>query len=120
MKPVVVTLFAAGLLLLTKGCTVKGTPIFVLATPQFVSQSQPDSTKETGVGQDPNTGGIFLQWYTTEGAAGYRLYRSDTTDSQRVPADFLMIGNTTSSAPSVTLPMWIVMQFRLVLGITIL
>lgn len=79
------------------GCTEEGTPIFELVTPRLVSQSQPDSMAETGIGQDPNTGGMFLQWYSTHGAAGYMVYRTDSTDMKGLPVDFLNVGNLASS-----------------------
>ncbi len=69
-----------------------------MGTPHFVPQSQPDSVAETGIGQDPNTGGIFLQWYTTQGAAGYKVYRSDTSNAGGLPIDFSVVSNIISSS----------------------
>ena len=89
--------------LLFQGCVKQGAPINAVGTPHFVQQSQPDSAAETGIGQDPNTGGIFLQWYTTEGANEYRVYRSDTVDAQSNPFNFSIVGDLTStSSPSDT------------------
>ncbi len=83
-----------------QGCTTKGTPISVLGTPKFVPQSQPDSVVETGIGQDPNTGGIFLQWYATQGAAGFKVYRSDTVDANNNAVSFSVVENVASSSLS--------------------
>ena len=97
MKALIVTLVSACLFALLQGCVGKGTPISPLGTPHFVPQSQPDSVAETGIGQDPNTGGIFLQWYTTQGAAGYKVYRSDTSNVGGLPIDFSVVSNVISS-----------------------
>ncbi len=91
-------LVAGGLSFLVEGCTTNGVPISALGTPQFVPQSQPDSVLETGIGQDPNTAGIFLEWYETTGAAGYKIYRADSTDVNGRPTDFLPIGNVAVSS----------------------
>jgi len=73
------------------GCAPKGTPIFTLSTPHFVPQSQPRDSIETGIGQDPNTGDIFIQWFAASGAAGYKVYRTDTTDANGIPAGFELV-----------------------------
>lgn len=78
------------------GCVGKGTPIYVLGVPRFVPQSEPDSLIQSGIGQDPMTGGIYLQWYTVNNAAGYRLYRSDTTNASGNPIDFTLIANVSA------------------------
>ncbi len=85
------------LLLSVQSCSPKGYPIYRLGTPKFVPQSQPDSINEGGIGQDPNTGGIFLQWYSALAAAGYRVYRSDSTAPDGTPADFQLVGNVIAS-----------------------
>jgi hypothetical protein len=87
-----------GLVLAIEGCVSKGKPTVAIGTPQFVPQSQPDSVIETGIGQDPATGGIFLQWYRTEGAAGYKMYRSDTTNLKGLPVNFSIVGNVAASS----------------------
>jgi len=97
MKFPIIPILALASLLSMQGCVTKGDPISVLGTPKFVSQSQPDSVIETGIGQDPNTGGVFLQWYTTEGAAGYKIYRSDTAAANAIPINFVPIGNVIAS-----------------------
>ncbi|HQT91346.1 MAG TPA: hypothetical protein PL001_04875 [Candidatus Kryptobacter bacterium] len=97
MKALIATLVATCLFALLQGCVGKGTPISPLGAPHFVPQSQPDSVVETGIGQDPSTGGIFLQWYTTQGAAGYKVYRSDTTNDSGLPIDFSIVSNVISS-----------------------
>lgn len=88
---------AAGLILALQACATKGTPISLLGTPQFVPQSPPDSIVETGIRQDPNTGGIILQWFAMQSAAGYKIYRSDTTDGNGTPSGFAPVGNVISS-----------------------
>lgn len=90
--------FFASLVLLIIGCNPKGSPIMVLGSPHFVPQSQPDSVLETGIGQDPSTGGIFLQWYSAVGATGYKVYRSDSTDANGYPIAFVLTGNVMSSS----------------------
>ncbi len=98
MKMDLVKLTSATVMLLVAGlffqsCAPKGTPIIVLGTPRFVPQSQPDSAVETGIGQDPNTGGIFLQWYSTEGATGFKVYRSDTKGTGRSAVNFSTVSD---------------------------
>ncbi len=88
---------AGCLLVLLQGCVTEGTPISVLGTPRFVPQSQPDSVNETGIRQDPNTGGIWLQWYRARGVAGYKVYRADTTDQSGAPIKFMLVGNVNAS-----------------------
>lgn len=83
-----------------QGCVSKGSPIAGLGTPRFVAQSSPDSVVQTGIRQDPNTGRILLQWYTVSGAAGYKIYRSDTADQTGKPLMFAPIGNVLSSPGS--------------------
>ena len=63
----ITVLTMAGLILSLQGCAGKGVPIGGLARPEFLPQSQPDSVVETGIRQDPNTGGIILQWYRMPG-----------------------------------------------------
>jgi hypothetical protein len=89
--------FMAVLAVLTQGCVSKGSPVSQLGTPMFVPASVPDSVTESGIGQDPATGGISLQWYTTEGAYGYKLFRSDSVDGNGNPVDFSQIANIFSS-----------------------
>ena len=81
----------------TDGCASKGTSIAVLATPKFVPQSQPDSIVQTGI-RETSTGGIFLQWYAAEGAAGYEVYRSDTTNINKVPIRFSVVMNVPATS----------------------
>lgn len=83
--------------ILFESCAPKGSPISALGTPKFVPQSRPDSVIETGIGQDPATGGIFLQWYAAAGAAGYKVYRSNTRDVNNKPIDFSIVPNVPSS-----------------------
>ena len=92
------SIFCYGALLFTlEGCVTKGTPILALGTPEFVPQSQPDSVDDWGIHQDPNTGGIFLQWYSVEGAAGYKVYRADSTESDGSPVDFSVVSDLAAS-----------------------
>lgn len=87
-----------GLLALFYGCNMAGAPILQLGTPRFVAMSQPDSVEETGIGQDPMTGGIFLQWYSTLGAARYKVFRSDSLDEKGLPTDFMIVADVISSS----------------------
>lgn len=93
MRVFTVILLAVVLTIFVQGCTSAGAPLSVLGTPRFVAQSQPDSTMEKGIGQDPSTGGIFLQWYSDQGADGYKVHRSDSTDANGVPILFSIVGN---------------------------
>lgn len=99
MKSTLTALFLTMCVSLTQGCKPGGSPITVLGTPRFVPQSQPDSVLEAGVGQDPGNGRLFVQWYNTAGAAGYKLYRSDSTNTSQVPIDFSVIANQVSTPP---------------------
>lgn len=81
-----------------EGCISKGTPIIAVGTPRFVPQSQPDSVQEAGIRQDPNTGGMFLQWYSVIGATSYQLFRSDTTNAHGSPIAFFLVGSTSHSS----------------------
>lgn len=74
------------------GCISNGKPTTTLEAPRFLPQSQPDSTIETGIRQDPVTGGILLQWYSVTGTVFYRIFRSDSTAPDNLPADFTVIG----------------------------
>lgn len=85
------------LLLGIHGCTTHGTPVIQLGSIHFVPQSQPDSVSEAGIGQDPQSGGMFLQWYRTEGASSYKLYRSDSIGANGAPLGFLPIATITHS-----------------------
>lgn len=96
MKTLLGALIISGLSFLLQGCTMNGTPVSALGTPHFVPQSQPDSAAETGIGQDPITGGIFLQWYTTAGAVGYKVFRSDSADVNGNPTDFTIVRDVSS------------------------
>lgn len=87
----------AGLIITVQSCSPNGTPIVRLGTPHFVPQSQPDSVIETGIGQDPSTGGIFLQWSTAPGASGYKLFRSDSTDATGNPVNFSIAADINAS-----------------------
>ena len=87
-----------GLSALFCACKMAGPPVLQLGTPRFVEMSQPDSLDEAGIGQDPNTGGIYLQWYSTSGAAGYKIFRSDSVDNKGLPTDFSIVGNVMSSS----------------------
>ncbi len=91
-------LLLAAILVSLQGCVGKGTMISPLGKPEFLTQSPPDSVVETGIRQDPNTGGIFLQWYQTAGASGYEIFRSDTTDLNNNPIKFTMVLNVISSS----------------------
>lgn len=93
MRVFTLILLAAALTTFVQGCTSAGTPLTVLGTPRFVPQSQPDSTVEKGIGQYPSNGGIFLQWYSDQGADGYKVHRSDSTDANGVPILFSVVGN---------------------------
>lgn len=90
-------LWITGLACSLQGCVSKGKPIATMGTPQFVPQSQPDSLLETGIGQDPSTGGIVLQWYTIQGAAGCKLYRAATTEANGMQLNFMIVGDVSSS-----------------------
>jgi hypothetical protein len=79
------------LVLTMQGCAKRTPVVTVLTKPSFTPQSQPDSTVETGIGQDPSTGGIFLQWYSVTSATGYKVFRSDTSDVSGNPMLFSMI-----------------------------
>ncbi len=98
MRNHLVLFLAVGAALLMQGCITKKAPVYTLGTPHFVPQSQPDSVVESGIGQDPGTGGIFLQWYTVTGAAGFRVYRTDSINASNLPVDFSVIGNIVSSS----------------------
>ncbi|MCL4539978.1 MAG: hypothetical protein M1378_10375 [Bacteroidetes bacterium] len=87
----------ASLMLIFDACSQKGAPIVSLSTPHFVPQSPPDSLVETGIRQDPTTGGIFLQWYKCEGATGYKVYRSDSLNPTGIPFEFELIRNLSYS-----------------------
>jgi hypothetical protein len=92
-----------GLFIAMQGCSPKGSPIVQLGAPRFVPQSQPDSVIETGIGQDPTSGGIFLQWYNDVNAAGYKVFRADSTNLRGDPINFRVVGNViTSGTPSDT------------------
>lgn len=97
MKRVIKNIFVFAALVLLEGCVHEGAPISALGTPKFVPQSQPDSVVESGIGQDPNTGGMFLQWYSVPAAAGYKLYRTDTTGVDSIPMKFHLVGEVASS-----------------------
>lgn len=84
---------AAAIVFVLQGCTPKGQPIVSLETPSFVPQSPPDSVYETGIRQDPQTGGIVLQWYMVPGAAYYKVFRSDTITADGIPMMFSPIGD---------------------------
>jgi hypothetical protein len=86
--------FILWIALIFQSCAPKGTPVSVLGTPKFVPQSQPDSVIEAGIGQDPSTGGIFLQWYPDPGAAGYRVFRTDSTGATGTPLNFTIVADT--------------------------
>ncbi len=96
-KPTLFALLLAALSMLSHGCVKEGPPIVGLGTPQFVPQSPPDSAAESGIGQDPNSGGIFLQWFGSYGAYGYDVYRSDTTDASGSPVTFLLVNKVSSA-----------------------
>ncbi|MCL4540509.1 MAG: hypothetical protein M1378_13075 [Bacteroidetes bacterium] len=83
------------------GCLSKGSPIVPVVTPSFVPQSSPDALVQTGIRQDPSTGGIFLQWYSVPSVAGYKIYRADTANSAGIPIDFQLI-RAISSANSLS------------------
>ncbi len=91
-------LMLAGMVLSLAGCVGKGSMISPLGRPEFVPQSSPDSAVETGIRQDPNTGGILLQWYGTAGASGYEVFRSDTTDLNNNAVHFTLIINVILSS----------------------
>ncbi len=68
----------------------KGNPVSILETPKFVPQSEPDSVVETGIGQDPLSGGIFFQWCGPE-AVGYKIYRADSSGVSGATNAFSML-----------------------------
>ena len=86
-----------GTLFYLQGCVEKGASIAPLGKAEFVPQSPPDSVVESGIRQDPQTGGILLQWYKTAGASAYEIFRSDTTDPNDNPIQFSMALNVISS-----------------------
>ena len=90
-------LIIGGLFILAQGCTSGGAPVVVLGTPEFVPRSEPDSTDENGVGQDPGTGGISLQWYSCRGALSHKLFRTDSVSPSGIPAGFSIIGTAGAS-----------------------
>ncbi|MDG6997805.1 MAG: hypothetical protein JRN15_01680 [Nitrososphaerota archaeon] len=85
------------LILFAQGCTPEGTPISVIRAPELVPQSQPDAVEETGIRQDPNTGGILLQWYKIQGVAGYKVFRSDTLAPDSLAINFSVVGDISVS-----------------------
>ena len=93
LRSYVLDVYVFGIAAIICGCAPKGTPIIVVGRPEFAPQSPPDSIVETGIRQDPNTGGIFLQWYSLPGAAGFKVYRSDTTSQSGRPVQFVIIAN---------------------------
>ena len=95
---VITVLTVAGLILSLQGCAGKGVPIGGLGRPEFVPQSPPDSVVETGIRQDPNTGGIILQWYRMPGVLGYDIFRSDTIDSKGNPMEFTLVLNVAQNS----------------------
>ncbi len=80
---------------ISAGCRVGGSFHTILQTPRFVPQSVPDTTVDQGIGMDPATGGISLEWYSVPGAAGYKLFRSDSSVN-RTPGDFTLLANVGS------------------------
>lgn len=98
MKRLIALLFLCVQVFLLQGCVERGKPIIAVGTPRFVPQSPPDSVQERGIRQDPNTGGIILQWFADPGASGYKLYRSDTLDSDGNPVKFQMLANIGSAS----------------------
>lgn len=97
-KSILAPLLSACVIISFQACAPNGPVISELGTPKLVPQSQPDSSFEAGIGQEPGTGGMFLQWYRTPGAAGYKVYRSDSTDLKGAPVGFQNIGNVISSS----------------------
>lgn len=100
MKSTVVLLLIISLISLDQGCAPNGNPISQLGTPMFVPQSPPDSVIESGIGEDAGNrySAICLQWYSTLGAARYKVYRTDTTDANKVPINFGLITNVISTS----------------------
>lgn len=98
MKRMIEAGLVCGLFLSLQGCVVNGSRVSEVGTVSFVPQTEPDSVEETGIGQDPLTGGIFLQWYSAAGASGYNVYRSDSTDESGFPTGFSLVGNVVSSS----------------------
>ncbi len=94
-KVIVPALFVP--LVLFIGCVKQRQPIVTLGTPHFVPQSQPDSLAETGIGQDPGSGGISMQWYSAKGAAGYKVFRTDTVDLSGKPSMFSVVSILSSA-----------------------
>lgn len=86
------------LLLGIESCTPSGSPLTALTTPQFVPQSDPEALTQTGIRQDPSTGGILLQWYSQLGAAGYRVYRSDSLNQRGDPVGFELVSNVAATS----------------------
>ncbi|HEY9166021.1 MAG TPA: hypothetical protein VIS48_07670 [Candidatus Kryptonia bacterium] len=83
----------AGMAIYSLSCSTTAPKTASLAAPKFVPQSQPDSIAETGIGQDVTTGGIYLQWYIVPDAAGYKLFRADTSDPGGNPLGFSIVAN---------------------------
>ncbi|MCL5267708.1 MAG: hypothetical protein M1469_06365 [Bacteroidetes bacterium] len=98
MKKFIGIVLASWLTAIISGCKMGGAPILQFGTPRFVEMSQPDSLVETGIGQDPKTGGIYLQWYSTIGASGYKVFRTDSLDIKGLPTGFVVVGNVISSS----------------------
>ncbi len=98
MKGLIEFALVSGLLVSIQGCVVNGDRVSGVGEVRFVPQSEPDSVEEAGVGQDPATGGIFIQWYSAAGASGYNVYRSDSTDAEGHPTGFSLVGNVVSSS----------------------
>jgi len=98
----IISVSIAAVCTLIAGCSTQGSRINPLGTPKFVPQSDPGAYIETGIGENPSPAlGIFLQWYVTAGAAGYNVYRSDTTDNSGNPLNFRLVtsvplGDTTA------------------------
>ena len=84
--------------LLFQGCTPTGSPVKVVGTAKFVPQSAPSAPVETGISQDPESGGIFLQWYGASGIAGFKVFRSDSVTELGVPVDFSLISTVSANS----------------------
>lgn len=83
-------------------CAPTGAPVYTLGTPHFVPRSLPDVVQETGIGQNASSTleAIFLQWNSSAGAAGYYVYRSDSTTVDSIPSGFEPVDLTMESDTS--------------------
>jgi hypothetical protein len=93
MKNICTIAVFAGLLLAFGSCAPTGAPVYTLGIPRFAPQSQPDSSADVGIGEDPKIPGnnILLQWYKSQGATGYKVWRTDSIEPNGFPTAFSQV-----------------------------